>query len=63
MQEMAQTKEQKAAFRAKRARQEQNSNFKPRGVANRAAYEGMTEKLEKKTKQIPLLLFLLLIKD
>ena len=45
-------KERRAELRAAKALREGKATFKPRGAANRAAYEGMKEELEKKTTQI-----------
>ena len=49
---MALSKERRAEARAAKTLREGNTTFKPRGVANRAAYEGMKEELEKRTNQI-----------
>ena len=46
------SKERQAELRAAKALREGKTTFKPRGAANRAAYEGMKEELEKKTTQI-----------
>ena len=46
------SKERQAELRAAKALREGKTTFKPRGAANRAAYEGMKEELEERTNQI-----------
>ena len=46
------SKERQAELRAAEAHREGDTKFKPRGAANRAAYEGMKDELEKRTTQI-----------
>ena len=44
--------ERRDELRAAKALREGDTKFKPRGAANRAAYEGMKDELEKRTTQI-----------
>ena len=49
---MVQTAQQKAALRAKKALENRDISFQPRGEANKALFENMKEQLDKKAKEI-----------